>query len=46
MIWAVQLNYSVGAILLVLASEYYDPADYIRDYEAFRRLAGQRGQDQ
>lgn len=36
--WGVQYDYSADAALLVLASHAYDPRDYIRDYEAFRRL--------
>lgn len=35
MIWAVQYKYSADALLLVFASEYYEAADYIRDYEEF-----------
>jgi acetyltransferase-like isoleucine patch superfamily enzyme/dTDP-4-dehydrorhamnose 3,5-epimerase-like enzyme len=35
MIWTVQFRYSDDAMLLVLASEHYDPADYIRDYDEF-----------
>lgn len=35
MIWATQYRYTEGAILLVFASDPYDPADYIHDYEAF-----------
>lgn len=34
------MQYSAGAVQLVLASEAYDPADYIRDYEEFRRIWG------
>lgn len=37
MIWATQYKYSEDAVLLVLASEYYDQDDYIRDYEEFLR---------
>jgi dTDP-4-dehydrorhamnose 3,5-epimerase-like enzyme len=37
MIWGTQYKYSADAVLLVLASEPYDPADYIRDYEQFCR---------
>jgi acetyltransferase-like isoleucine patch superfamily enzyme/dTDP-4-dehydrorhamnose 3,5-epimerase-like enzyme len=33
--WAVQYKYSSDALLLVLASDPYDPADYIRDYDEF-----------
>lgn len=35
-IWRELLNFSSGAICLVLASEKYDEADYIRDYETFK----------
>jgi dTDP-4-dehydrorhamnose 3,5-epimerase-like enzyme len=38
MIWAVQYRYSADAILLVFASDYYDAADYVRDYDEFRAL--------
>lgn len=40
MTWATQYKYSADATLLVLASHPYDPADYIRDYDEFLRLAG------
>lgn len=39
MIWGVQYKYTPDAVLLVLASDYYDPADYIRDYTEFLSLA-------
>lgn len=35
MVWGTQWRYSRDAVLLVLASHPYDPADYIRDYEEF-----------
>jgi acetyltransferase-like isoleucine patch superfamily enzyme len=35
MVWGTQYQYSGDAVLLVLASHHYDPADYIRDYEEF-----------
>jgi acetyltransferase-like isoleucine patch superfamily enzyme len=35
MVWAVQYKYSEDALLLVLASDPYDPSDYIRDYDEF-----------
>ena len=38
MIWLVQYRYSADAMMVVLASDPYDPADYIRDYEEFLRL--------
>ena len=34
-IWASEINFSSGAICLVLASHEYDESDYIRDYEVF-----------
>lgn len=39
MIWASQFSYSRDAVLLVLASHEYDPADYVRDYDEFLSLA-------
>jgi UDP-2-acetamido-3-amino-2,3-dideoxy-glucuronate N-acetyltransferase len=38
-VWATQYKYSADAVLLVFASEYYDPSDYIRSYEEFRTWA-------
>ncbi len=38
MTWAVQYKYSPDAVLLVLSSGAYDPADYIRDYQEFLAL--------
>ncbi|HET7697878.1 MAG TPA: WxcM-like domain-containing protein [Vicinamibacterales bacterium] len=40
MVWAIQYKYSADALLLVLASDPYDPDDYIRDYDAFRAMLG------
>lgn len=37
LVWATQYRYSSDAALLVFASEFYDPADYIRDYDEFLR---------
>ena len=37
--WGIQYKYSADAVLLVFASEFYDSAEYIRDYAEFRRLA-------
>jgi len=34
-IWASEVNFSSGAICLVLASHKYNESDYIRDYEEF-----------
>lgn len=43
MVWTAQFKYSADAMLLVLASDHYDAADYIRDYDEFLSLA--RGGD-
>jgi acetyltransferase-like isoleucine patch superfamily enzyme/dTDP-4-dehydrorhamnose 3,5-epimerase-like enzyme len=46
MTWGIQYRYSPGSTLLVFASHEYDPADYIRDYDAFlAELAARRGSD-
>lgn len=39
-IWGTQYRYSADAVLLVLASHPYDPADYIRDYREFLAFIG------
>lgn len=38
LIWGIQYRYSSDAVLLVLASEPYDSADYIRDYDQFLEI--------
>lgn len=40
MTWGIQYKYSPDAVLLVFASHYYDPKDYVRDYNEFLKLAG------
>jgi UDP-2-acetamido-3-amino-2,3-dideoxy-glucuronate N-acetyltransferase len=35
MVWGIQYRHSADALLLVFASDYYDPGDYIRDYGEF-----------
>ena len=42
MIWSNQYKYRSDAVLLVFASEPYDPADYIREYEEFLALTAGR----
>lgn len=34
-VWEELRNFSSGAVALVLASEHYEPSDYIRDFEEF-----------
>lgn len=41
-VWAEQRYEGPDARLLVLASETYDPAEYINDYGEFLKLAGKR----
>ena len=40
MVWHEMYDFSPDCVLLVLADEWYDEGDYIRDYAAFRREAG------
>lgn len=40
MVWGIQYRYSEDAVLLIFCSEYYDAADYIRDYSEFLREIG------
>lgn len=41
--WGIQYRHSADALLLVFASDYYDPADYIRDYGEFLAAVKARG---
>lgn len=41
MMWRHLDNFSSGAVCMVLASEHYDEADYVRSYEEFLSLAQQ-----
>ena len=38
MMWREVENFSSGGVCLVLASAYYDEADYIRDFDEFLRV--------
>ena len=38
MVWGIQYKYSEDAVMLVLASDKYDPGSYIRDYSEFLEL--------
>lgn len=42
MVWATQYKFSRDAVLLVLASEYYDADEYIRDYDEYLELRRQQ----
>ena len=39
MMWRDLDNFSSGSVCMVLSSEYFNAADYIRDYDEFRALA-------
>lgn len=38
--WREMYDFSSDAVLMVLASEYYDECDYIRDYDEFLKYIG------
>ncbi len=40
MVWREMHDFSSDCVLLVLASEYYNEADYIRSYEDFKHEVG------
>jgi RimJ/RimL family protein N-acetyltransferase len=40
--WREMLWMQKDSVLVVGASDYYDPADYIRDYDEFKRVVGAR----
>ncbi|MCM1096818.1 MAG: FdtA/QdtA family cupin domain-containing protein [Ruminococcus flavefaciens] len=41
MVWKEMYDFSADSVLLCLASEHYDPDEYIRSYEDFRKLVMQ-----
>lgn len=40
MIWAAEVDFDPGSVCLVLASDRYDEADYIRHYNEYLALVG------
>ncbi len=38
MVWKEMYDFSKDAVLLVLASEYYDEKEYVRDYQEYQNL--------
>ncbi|MBQ6504389.1 MAG: FdtA/QdtA family cupin domain-containing protein [Flexilinea sp.] len=40
MVWKDMYDFSPDSVLLVLASEHYDPDEYIRDFSEFQRMCG------
>ena len=41
MIWREMYDFSEDCVLLILANEYYDESDYIRDYEKFIKIVNE-----
>ena len=41
-IWREMYDFSDGAVLMVLASDFYDESDYIRDYNEFLKYIGNK----
>ncbi len=41
--WREMYDFSPDAVLMVLASEHYNEADYIRDYDAFLKFVREKG---
>ena len=39
LVWREMSRFSSDCVLLVIASERYDESDYIRDYDAFKKIA-------
>ena len=37
-VWHEMYDFNQSTVLLILASEYYDESDYIRDYETFEKM--------
>jgi dTDP-4-dehydrorhamnose 3,5-epimerase-like enzyme len=38
MIWHEMFDFSPGCVLMVLADDWYDETDYVRDYQTFKDL--------
>ena len=38
MLWHEMYEFSQNCVLLVLASDYYDESDYVRDYSDFKKM--------
>lgn len=45
MTWGIQYRYSTDSVLLVFASDHYDPVDYIRDHDEFIELVKKQERD-
>lgn len=40
--WHEMHNFSEDCVLMVLANDYYDESDYIRDYNEFKKMVSER----
>lgn len=45
-LWREMYDFSPDAVLMVLASEYYDESDYIRNYDEFLKYVGKGKRDE
>ena len=41
MIWKEMYDFSADSVLLCLASEHYEPEEYIRDYDEYVKEVGE-----
>ena len=41
-VWHELTDFAEGSVILVMASDLYEEAEYLRDYDEFKRLASQR----
>lgn len=44
LVWREMFDFSVNCVLLVLADNYYDESDYIRDFNCFLKLVDKESQ--
>ncbi len=44
LVWKDMYDFSADSILLCLASEHYDPEEYIRDYDIFVEYVSEKGE--
>mgnify|MGYP003637193839 CR=1 FL=1 len=41
-LWREMHDFTEDCVLMVLASDYYDESDYIRDYQEFKKIVGEK----
>ncbi len=42
LVWGIMHDFSEDCVLMVLADEYYETSDYIRDYDKFLKVANEK----